>query len=113
MPDVEELCERVLLISDGKVLLYGRLDELKRSRGSRSVRVVAERQPDGITTEVLQAERRNGHFEYLLRKGVEPDAVLRSFLDAGISIERFEVALPTLSEIFVEEVSHARNSNRN
>ena len=116
MPDVEELCERVLLISDSKVLLYGRLDELKRSRGSRNVRVVAERQPDGITTAVLQAERRNGHFEYLLSKGVEPDAVLRSFLDAGISIERFEVALPTLptlSEIFVEEVSHARNSNGN
>ena len=113
MPDVEELCERVLLISDSKVLLYGRLDELKRSRGSRSVRVIAEQQPDGITTGVLQAERRNGHFEYLLSQGVEPDAVLRSFLDAGISIERFEVALPTLSEIFVEEVSHARNSKRN
>ena len=113
MPDVEELCERVLLISDGTVLLYGRLDELKRSRGARSVRVVAERQPDGITTEGLQAERRNGHFEYLLNKGVEPNAVLRSFLDAGISIERFEVALPTLSEIFVEEVSHARDSKGN
>ncbi len=113
MPDVEELCERVLLISDGKVLLYGRLDELKRSRGARSVRVVAERQPDEITTEVSQAGHRNGHFEYLLSDGVEPDAVLRSFLDAGISVERFEVALPTLSEIFVEEVSHARNSKRN
>ena len=100
MPDVEELCERVLLISDGTVLLYGRLDELKRSRGSRSVRVVAERQPDAITTGVLQAERRNGHFEYLLSKEVEPDAVLQSFLDADISRERFEVALPTLSEIF-------------
>ena len=112
MADVEELCERVLLISDGKVLLYGRLDELKTSRGSRSVRVVAERQPDVITAHVLQTEGRNGHFEYLLSKGVEPDAVLQSFLDAGISIERFEVALPTLSEIFVEEVSHARNSKR-
>ena len=112
MADVEELCERVLLISDGKVLLYGRLDELKRSRGSRSVRVVAERRPDGITTGALQVERRNGYFEYLLSEGVKPDAVLQSFLDAGISIERFEVALPTLSEMFVEEVSHARNSKR-
>ena len=80
---------------------------------SRSVRVVAERQPDGVTAEVTQVERRNGDFEYLLSKGVEPDALLRSFLDAGISIERFEVALPTLSEIFVEEVSNARDSNRN
>ncbi len=113
MQDVEELCERVLLINDGTVLIYGRLDELKRSRGSRSVRVVAERQPDRMTTGVVQAERRNGHFEYLLSKDVETEAVLQSFLDAGISIERFEVALPTLSEIFVEEVSHARNTNRN
>ena len=71
MPDVEEMCERVLLISDGTVLLYGRLDELKRSRGARSVRVVAEpatrRDNDrGVTSRAPQrplrvpAEQRSG-----------------------------------------------------
>ena len=34
MVDVEELCERLVLINDGHVLLYGNLNELKRSRGA-------------------------------------------------------------------------------
>ena len=32
-----------------------------------------------------------------------------SFLDAQIPVERFELALPTLNEIFIEEVRDARS----
>ena len=109
MPDVEELCERVLLINEGQTLLYGRLAELKRARGSRSVRISAERQPEGIDG-VVHAEVKNGSTEYLLSEGTRPDDVLRSYLNAGISVERYEVALPSLNEIFIDEVSRARNA---
>jgi len=109
MPDVEELCERVLLINDGRTLLHGRLAELKRARGTRSVRVTAERQPEGIPG-VVDTKFRNGSFEYLLGEAIKPDEVLRAFLDAGISVERYEVALPSLNQIFIEEVSRARNA---
>ena len=109
MPDVEELCERVLLINDGQTLLYGRLADLKRARGSRSVRMTAKRQPESIPG-VVHTEAWNGSFEYLMGEGTQPDEVLRSFLDAGIPIERYEVALPSLNEIFIEEVSRARNA---
>jgi len=109
MPDVEELCERVLLINDGQTLLHGRLAELKRARGTRSVRITAERQPEGIPG-VVDTEARNGSFEYLMGEGTKPDEVLRAFLDAGISVERYEVALPSLNQIFIEEVSRARNA---
>jgi len=109
MPDVEELCERVLLINDGRTLLHGRLAELKRARGTRSVRVTAERQPEGIPG-VVDTKFRNGSFEYLLGEGTKPDEVLRAFLDAGISVERYEVALPSLNQMFIEEVSRARNA---
>ena len=53
----------------------------------------------------------NGHFEYRLAAGAEPQAILRSFLDAQIPVERFEVALPTLNEVFIEEVSRARHDS--
>ena len=109
MPDVEELCERVLLINEGQTLLYGRLAELKRARGSRSVRISAERQPEGIDG-VVHAEVKNGSTEYLLSEGTRPDDVLRSYLNAGISVERYEVALPSLNEIFIDEASRARNA---
>ena len=109
MPDVEELCERVLLINDGQTLLYGRLAELKRARGMRSVCVTADRQPESMLG-VVDAKFRNGSFEYLMGKGIKPDEVLRAYLDASIPVERYEIGMPSLNQIFIEEVSRARNA---
>ena len=109
MEDVEEMCERVVLISSGAVLLYGVLDELKRARGIQSIRVTAPRQPADVPG-VSNAKVADGQFEYMLTDGVDPNTVLRSFLDNGIPVERFEVALPSLREMFIEEVSHARSA---
>ncbi len=109
MADVEELCERVLLINDGRTLLYGYLAELKRDRGTHSVCITADRQPQSIPG-VVDTKVRNGSFEYLLVEETEPDEILRLFLDADIPVERYEVALPSLNQIFIEEVSRARNA---
>ncbi len=109
MEDVEEMCERVVLISSGAVLLYGVLDELKRARGIQSIRVTAPRQPADVPG-VSNAKVADGQFEYVLTDGVDPNTVLRSFLDNGIPVERFEVALPSLREMFIEEVSRARSA---
>ena len=108
MSDVEELCERVLLIDAGTTLLYGSLMELKRSRGTRTVKIAAGRRPECVAG-VMAPVVVNGHFEYRLASGSEPQAILRSFLDAQSPVERFEVALPTLNEIFIEEVRDARS----
>ena len=109
MEDVEEMCERVVLISSGAVLLYGVLDELKRARGIQSIRVTAPRQPADVPG-VSNAKVADGQFEYMLTDGVDPNTVLRSFLDSGIPVERFEVALPSLREMFIEEVNRARSA---
>ena len=110
MSDVEELCERVLLIDAGTMLLYGSIIELKRSRGTRTVKIAADRRPESVAG-VMEPMAVNGHFEYTLAAGSEPQAILRSFLDAQIPVERFEVALPTLNEVFIEEVSRARHDS--
>ena len=109
MEDVEEMCERVALVSGGEVLLYGALDELKRARGIQNIRVTAPRQPADVPG-VGNATVEDGQFEYLLTEGADPNAVLRSFLDDGIPVERFEVALPSLRDMFIEEVSRARSA---
>lgn len=107
MSDVEELCERVLLIDQGRVLLYGNLAELKRERGASAVEVHADRVPDSLAHSVRTGGR-NGAMEHMLEDGLTPDAVLRAYLDAGIQVEKFELMLPTLNEIFIEEVRGAR-----
>lgn len=110
MADVEELCERVLLINDGRALLYGSLMEIKRQRGTHTVRVAADREPAGLPL-AAETSAGNGFYEYAVDQTTGPEQIIRAFLDAGISIERYEVALPTLDEIFVEEVSRARQGD--
>ncbi len=109
MVDVEELCERVLLINDGQDLLYGNLLEIKRARGTHSVRITAERQPDTISG-VARTQLQNGTFEFLLEEGVKPEGIFQAFLEADIPVDRYEVALPSLNDIFIDEVSRARHA---
>ncbi len=108
MADVEEMCERMLLISDGRILLCGPIGEMKRARGARTVRIIADRQPDSLPG-ALRAEGRNGAFEYFMEPEAKPEDLLRAFLTAGIAMERYEVVLPSLNDIFIEEVSRARS----
>ena len=110
MSDVEELCERVALIAESRLLIFGNLAEIKRQHGANSVQVQARSIPEnlsGIRNEIPCP----GVVEYAIEEGRTPEAILRSYLDAGIDIERFELALPSLNEIFIEEVSHARSVN--
>ena len=109
MTDVEELCERVALISDSRLLLFGNLAEMKRQRGARSIEVQAKQVPESL----VGTENRSlpgGAVEYVIDDGRTPETTLRAYLDAGIEVERYEMSLPSLNEIFVEEVSRARSA---
>ena len=107
LSDVEELCERVALISDSRLLLFGDLAQMKRERGANSVEVQADRVPDALAA-VRGQTLPGGAVAYPVGGGTTPEAILRAYIDAGIEVERFELALPSLSDIFVEEVSRAR-----
>jgi ABC-2 type transport system ATP-binding protein len=107
MSDVEELCDRVALLAEGRLLLFGELAEIKRQRGANSVQVKASRIPDDLA-DARKEVTGNGVVAYPIEEGRTPETILRSYLDAGIDVERFELALPSLNDIFIEEVSHAR-----
>jgi ABC-2 type transport system ATP-binding protein len=107
MSDVEELCERVALIADSHLLLYGNLDEIKHNRGASAVRVRAPAIPPLLNTRSSQP--RHGDMEFAIGEGRTSESILKAFLDAGIPVERFELLLPTMNDVFIQEVSRARN----
>ena len=109
MSDVEEMCERIALISDGELLLFGDLGYIRRERGIKSVQVQAAGVPDdleGYPSRTLP----DGTVEYDLGDGRAPEEILRSYVAAGIRVHRFERMLPSLTDIFIEEVSRARTA---
>jgi len=109
MSDVEEMCERIALISDGRLLLFGDLGEIRRERGVKSVQVQAA----GLPAELRAAHPRvlpDDTVEFDLSNGRTPDQILASYVAASVRVDRFERMLPSLTDIFIEEVSRARNA---
>ncbi|HSF81069.1 MAG TPA: ATP-binding cassette domain-containing protein [Anaerolineales bacterium] len=103
MHQVEELCDRILLIDQGCNLLYGRLDEIQRQFSGHAVLV----RTDGKIPQVpgvQEITQHNKSVQLTLKEDTTPQQVLKSLLEAQVIIEKFELAVPSLDEIFVRAV---------
>ena len=104
MHQVEELCDRILLIDDGRDVLYGRLDEIRRRYSGHAVLVAAAGDLPSLTG-VEEITSRNGAHKLTLADDTVPQDVLGALVAQGVVIERFEIAVPTLDEIFIRVVA--------
>ncbi|HIC93352.1 MAG TPA: DUF4162 domain-containing protein, partial [Anaerolineae bacterium] len=104
---VEELCNRILLINQGRSVLYGPLAEIKARYAQHSVILSCEGSLGEITG-ARRVERRGLDYEVFLEDGVSPQDVLRQLVERGVPVTRFEVATPPLEEIFIAVVEGER-----
>ncbi len=110
MEVAEALCESVAIIDRGRIVVGGSLRDVRRSTGRRMVRIsVADdhRLPWLASvpgTRVIQAGMDRSIVE--LDAGVEPDAVLAAAVASGARVRHFEVADPSLEQVFIDHVGH-------
>lgn len=103
MHQVEELCQRILLMDHGQVMLYGNLQDIRKQFSGRALLIHSpEKLPD--LPGVISMERLNGAQRLNLDQNAVPQDILRELVARNIPIEHFEVALPTLDEIFIRVV---------
>jgi ABC-2 type transport system ATP-binding protein len=104
----EELCETVAIIDHGRIVTEGPTREVKRSTGHQVVRVATAADGDGtwLTSLPHVTVTRPGedYTELRLDTGADPQAVLRAAFATGHDVLRFEVADPSLEDVFVERV---------
>jgi ABC-2 type transport system ATP-binding protein len=102
MNQVEELCDRILMINNGHTVLYGNLSEIKARYRGDSVRLNFEGELGDIPG-VTSKRPHKGYTELLLDGQTTPQQVLAHLVSRGMVINRFEVATPSLNEIFLKE----------
>jgi ABC-2 type transport system ATP-binding protein len=103
MNEVEELCDRILMINHGRSVLYGKLAEIKSKYRSNSVLLEFEGEL-GEVPGVTEKRTHKGYVELVLDGNTTPQQVLEQLVSHGMIINRFEVATPPLNEIFLKVV---------
>ncbi len=105
MHQVEEMCERILLIDHGERVLYGRLEDIRQQYATNAVEVDLDGTLEAVPG-VEQLTPRNGGYRMVLQKGAESGDVLQVLVNMpDITVERFERVQVSLDEIFVQAVS--------
>jgi ABC-2 type transport system ATP-binding protein len=103
MHQVEELCDRIVLIDEGRNVLYGKLDDIRRQYSGHAilVRSIGELPMLDDFIEVLQ---HNNSQRVILSDQSTPNKVLQDLIARDVVLEKFEIAIPTLDEIFIKVV---------
>jgi ABC-2 type transport system ATP-binding protein len=104
MHQVEELCDRLVLIDHGKVMLYGSLEDIRQKFSTNDILVRTSGTLPSSLAGVQRIVPVNGTSRLVLSPGISSQSVLRDLLDRGIILEQFEMAVPTLDEIFIRVV---------
>ena len=115
MDTAERLCDSVCIIARGRKVLDGGVAEVRRAHSGRTIALAVEGDARRLVAPVL-ADRRlisrvddnNRFYEIELAPGADAQEVLRRVVATGAEVQRFELVLPSLHQIFLDHVG-ARN----
>jgi ABC-2 type transport system ATP-binding protein len=112
MENAERLCDSVCIIAHGEKVLDGTVTGVKQEHGGNNVALALA--GDGgaeLVNRVLsdhkmveRVDDSNRYFEIALQKDADPQALLHRLIEAGASVQRFELVQPSLHQIFLEKV---------
>lgn len=109
MSHAERICERIVVISAGRLVFDGTIEDA-RALLPRRVRVRGAGVEDALShlPDVAQAlpssDGREGVIELRLHEGANPQEMLKIAFEQGVALEVFEVVDPNLHEVFVHLV---------
>jgi len=105
MAEAEKMADEIILIHQGKVVLDGTIDDVRASYGTNSLHL--EFDGDGAflrdLPNVLHAAIVNNAAELTLSEGADAQQILQASM-SRVRIRRFELASPSLEEIFIAKV---------
>ncbi len=113
MHQVEELCDRLVLISQGKSVLYGSLNDIRKNYTGNVVEIRTHQTlPESIPgVTAIRHTNQNGNYMLTVEEGINTQTLLKTLVNQDIQLEQFEIASPTLDEIFIKVVTKRDEGN--
>lgn len=99
--EIEDLCDRVILISAGESKAYGTLEEIQHQFAPKIISIHF----CGTIPELISAtkvEKQGNRAEIHYEKPEDPQNILKELANANLNLHRFEVKKPSLQSIFLK-----------
>ena len=109
MNQVEMLCDRIVLVDHGKVLLYGDLQEIRDRFATNEVLINTTSQIPERLAGVTEFRDEGTMTRLIPELNVSTQEILKNLVASGINLNTFEIATPTMHEIFIKVVQEAKN----
>lgn len=108
MEQVEAICEDIALINKGEILLQGKVNDIKQQFKESKYSIEFEGElPDTPNSIFTILDKKEGQITVHLQENQTPNSLLQFFIENKISIHSFNEILPTLNEIFIQQVGGA------
>lgn len=107
MEQVEQICEDIVLINQGKVLLQGHVDKIKNDFKEFKFSIRFEgTQPADLPLDEVDVLASDANSIVFKTKDYEhSNAILHAFIKNQVPILSFNEILPSLNEIFIQQVT--------
>ena len=111
MESVEELCDSIALINKSRLVVTGKVDEIRRRHGNNNIELiytgggkVKDVEP---VFKVLSDEDNAGRHTAVLTlgEGVTSNDALRELLGQGVIVNSFKELIPRMNDIFIKLVT--------
>ena len=106
MASIEEFCSNVVIINKGKTVLKGNLKEIKDSYPAKRLEIDAKQD---ITADIENAGMKiekniDNNYEITIENEDKAHALLKTLVEKGVVLDKFELKKPSLNDIFIEKV---------
>ena len=101
MEEVERLCDRVILLKDGRAEAYGTIPEVQNKYGGTMIRITYSGYiPVSPHYEITTQER--NYAELTVTDLADEAVILRDLVEAGVLVRNFTTSKLSLDDIFVQ-----------
>jgi ABC-2 type transport system ATP-binding protein len=107
MEQVEEICEDIVLMDKGRVILDGTVEEAKQTYKQNKFRLVLEKPISYLPFDNHYDEK--GGYDIRLKPTDNSNDILAYCLEKKAVVKEFSEVLPTLNEIFISLVNQSAN----
>ena len=109
LSDVEHICDEMALLDQGRIVMQGSIEDVKRNRRSNATEIRVDREEDMKALSDAFAElKRDGSGNLILADPSKMPDVLRFMADRKIDPARIEKQEATLEDIFLEMTARGK-----